>query len=114
MVEYDGEMYRYVHNLQGDIVGILDAPGNLVVEYKYDAWGKPISTTGDLSSTLGTLNPFRYRGHVYCVLEFFLHTSDILLLLRVYIYESERRMRHEEDAADPVGPAASGRGVCRK
>ena len=65
MVEYGGEMYRYVHNLQGDIVGILDASGNLVVEYKYDAWGKPISTTGDLSSTLGALNPFRYRGYVY-------------------------------------------------
>ena len=39
-VEFDGEIYRYVHNLQGDIVAIVDAAGNLVVEYKYDAWGK--------------------------------------------------------------------------
>ena len=42
-----------------------DANGNKVVEYKYDAWGKPISKTGSLASTLGTLNPFRYRGYVY-------------------------------------------------
>ena len=36
-----------------------------MVEYKYDAWGRPIAKTGSLASTLGTLNPFRYRGYVY-------------------------------------------------
>ena len=36
-----------------------------MVEYKYDAWGKPLSTTGTLAGTLGKLNPFRYRGYVY-------------------------------------------------
>ena len=41
MVEFNGALYSYVHNLQGDIVGILDNAGSLVVEYKYDAWGKP-------------------------------------------------------------------------
>ncbi len=64
-VEYDGAMYRYVHNLQGDIVAIVDAAGNFVVEYKYDAWGKPTSTTGSLKTSLGELNPFRYRGYVW-------------------------------------------------
>ena len=64
-VEYRGEMYRYIHNLQGDIVGIVDANGTLVVEYKYDAWGKPVSMTGSLSASLGILNPFRYRGYVW-------------------------------------------------
>ena len=49
----------------GDIVGIVDSNGILVVEYKYDAWGKPLSTTGTLAGTLGKLNPFRYRGYVY-------------------------------------------------
>ena len=49
----------------GDIVGILDSNGNLVVEYKYDAWGKLLSTTGTLADTLGKRNPFRYRGYVY-------------------------------------------------
>lgn len=33
-------MYSCVHNLQGDIVGILDNSDVLVVEYKYNAWGK--------------------------------------------------------------------------
>ena len=64
-VVYNGVKYRYVHNLQGDVVGILDAAGNLVVEYRYDAWGKPLSITGSLAGTLGKRNLFRYRGYVY-------------------------------------------------
>jgi len=36
-----------------------------VVQYKYDAWGKPISKTGSMASTLGTVQPFRYRGYIY-------------------------------------------------
>ena len=65
IVEFNGEKYAYVHNLQGDIVAILDSDGTAVVQYKYDAWGRPISTTGTLATTLGKLNPFRYRGYVY-------------------------------------------------
>ena len=64
-VEYNGVKYRYVHNLQGDVVGIVDSAGNLVVEYKYDAWGKSLSITGTLKTSLGRLNLFRYRGYVY-------------------------------------------------
>ena len=64
-VSYNGTIYTYVHNLQGDVVGLLDNSGTLVVEYKYDAWGKVISTTGSLDATLGKRNPFRYRGYVY-------------------------------------------------
>ena len=66
-VEFNGTLYGYVHNLQGDIVGIVDSNGNLVVEYKYDAWGKPV-TTQTLSNSyevLAELNPFRYRGYVW-------------------------------------------------
>ena len=36
-----------------------------MVEYTYDAWGKLISTSGSLASTLGADNPFRYRGYYY-------------------------------------------------
>ena len=64
-VRFNGTIYTYVQNLQGDIVGILDNNGNLVVEYKYDAWGKLLSSTGSLADTLGIRNPFRYRGYVY-------------------------------------------------
>ena len=66
-VDFNGMIYTYVHNLQGDIVGILDSTGNLVVEYKYDAWGKPLSTVGSLSDTLGMRNPFGYRSYFYDV-----------------------------------------------
>ena len=36
-----------------------------MVSYVYDAWGRPISKTGTLASTLGTVQPFRYRGYIY-------------------------------------------------
>ena len=64
-MEFNGTVYTYLHNLQGNIVGIVDIARVLVVEYKYDAWGKPLSTTGTLADTLGKRNPFRYRGYVF-------------------------------------------------
>ena len=65
MVDYNGTKYAYLHNLQGDVIGIAESTGELVVEYKYDAWGLILDRTGSLVSTLGYLNPFRYRGYVY-------------------------------------------------
>ncbi len=65
VVVYNGTAYAYVKNLQGDIIAILDQSGNAVVQYTYDAWGKPLSTTGSMASTLGAVQPFRYRGYVY-------------------------------------------------
>ena len=65
MVVYNGTAYAYVKSLQGDIVAILDEAGAVVVSYVYDAWGTPIDKSGTLAETLGTLNPFRYRGYVY-------------------------------------------------
>ena len=67
MVDFNGTFYGYVHNLQGDIVGIIDNAGNLVVEYVYDAWGKPVvvRTLTTAYEALAELNPFRYRGYVW-------------------------------------------------
>ena len=65
MVTYNDVDYFYVYNLQGDVVALIDANGTQVVEYGYDAWGYPISKTGSLAATIGTLNPFRSRGYVY-------------------------------------------------
>ena len=66
-VNFNGTNYTYVKNLQGDIVGILDSTGNLVVEYKYDAWGAPISISSESTTVDGLAfdNPFRYRGYVW-------------------------------------------------
>ena len=43
----------------------MDGNGTKVVEYTYDAWGKLISTTDTLATSLGADNPFRYRGYYY-------------------------------------------------
>ena len=66
-VTYNGAKYTYIKNLQGDIVGILDASGNLVIEYRYDAWGAPTSIlcVNIACDDLAFDNPFRYRGYVW-------------------------------------------------
>ena len=69
IVDFNGTKYAYVHNLQGDIVAILDSNGSKVVEYKYDAWerqiGCDVAAGNSNAAALSTLNPFRYRGYVY-------------------------------------------------
>ncbi len=65
IVVYNGTSYSYAKNLQGDIVAILNSAGTAVVRYTYDAWGKLISCTGTMITTLGKLNPFRYRSYIY-------------------------------------------------
>ena len=64
-VNYNGNYYYYLRNAQNDIVKLIDKTGATVVEYRYDSWGKLLSTSGSLASTLGKNNPFRYRGYVY-------------------------------------------------
>ena len=64
-ISYNGTKYSYVRNLQGDVIAILNSYGGTAVEYKYDAWGNILSVTGALASTLGAVNPFRYRGYYY-------------------------------------------------
>ena len=65
VVVYNGTAYAYVKSLQGDIVALLNGAGNVVVSYAYDAWGAPIGKSGSMASTLGTVQPFRYRGYVF-------------------------------------------------
>ena len=60
---YNGTMYFYVKNLQGDVVRIIDLSGTEVASYVYDAWGNIKDTKGD--TTVRELNPIRYRGYVY-------------------------------------------------
>jgi RHS repeat-associated protein len=59
---YNGTDYFYVYNALGDIVKLLNASGQVVVEYRYDAFGNILfQTTG----TLASANPYRYRGYRY-------------------------------------------------
>ncbi len=96
LVDFNGALYSYAHNMQGDIIGILDNSGNLVVEYKYDAWGKPISTTGTLTTTLGQLNPFKYRGYVWDI-----ETKQYYLRCRYYIAECGRFYQSDNQVPPP-------------
>lgn len=45
-----------------DIMVTMDETGTA---FTYDAWGKPTGMTGTKATTIGTLNPFWYRGYVY-------------------------------------------------
>ena len=56
--------YYYITNLQGDVMGLMDSTGNLVVSYEYSAYGVRTVTLGD-GTTAENLNPLTYRGYVY-------------------------------------------------
>ena len=61
----NGTSYYYISNMLGDVTGIIDGTGNLVVQYTYDSWGKVLTVGGALASTVGAANPIRYRGYYY-------------------------------------------------
>ena len=60
---YNGTMYFYVKNLQGDVIRIIDLSGTEVASYVYDAWGNIKDTKGE--PTIREINPIRYRSYVY-------------------------------------------------
>ena len=84
----DDNRYLYRKDILGNITGILDKNGKIIVKYKYDAWGnhaavclnlkdgreefcditdETISFTGKYATykTLAEKNPFRYRSYYY-------------------------------------------------
>ena len=60
-LSYNGTTYYYITNLQGDVMQIINANGEVVAEYEYDPYGNIISATGELAE----VNPLRYRGYIY-------------------------------------------------
>ena len=64
-LEYQGAMYYYIYNLQGDVVAIADSNGTICGSYEYNDWGKITSISNIGSNTVATANPFRYRGYYY-------------------------------------------------
>ena len=62
----NGEDYVFRRNLQGDITGIFDSTGTLVVEYTYgNSWGFGITVSGSKAAEIGACNSLRYRGYYY-------------------------------------------------
>ena len=64
-IDYNGVVYYYVLNAFGDVIGLANTAGVLVVEYIYDAWGNQVYCTGSFWNTLGKHNPLRYRSYIY-------------------------------------------------
>ena len=66
MADGGNKFYYYIYNVQGDVIALADAStGKLVVTYTYDAWGKIISLNDSTANSVGTQNPFRYKGYYY-------------------------------------------------
>ncbi len=63
-MNYNGNEYFYITNMQGDVVELVDISGTTVVKYKYDAWGSIIYQF-DSGLGVANANPFRYRSYYY-------------------------------------------------
>ena len=62
----NGDDYVFRRNLQGDITGIFDSTGTLVVEDTYgNSWGFGITVSGSKAAEIGACNSLRYRGYYY-------------------------------------------------
>ena len=57
--------YYYVQDAFKNILGIIDDSGNLITKYDYNPYGKILSIVDTSGSSIGTINPFRYKGYYY-------------------------------------------------
>jgi RHS repeat-associated protein len=64
-IMYDGALYYFLKNLQGDIIAITNQNGVTLARYAYDAWGACTITEDNSNCNIATINPFRYRGYYY-------------------------------------------------
>ena len=69
-VNYNGSEYFYVFDLLGNVIGLMNESGQLVVTYTYDAWGnqRVVGSNGSentLPTFIGNINPYRYLGYRY-------------------------------------------------
>ena len=87
--------YFYVKNLQGDILKVITATGTEAATYTYDAWGKLLTSSGDMAD----VNPMRYRGYFYDT-----ETSLYYLKSRYYAPEVGRFI-------NPDAYASTGQGI---
>ena len=57
----------YLLNAQGNVTGMTNSAGKLVIPYTYDAWGRWVYFIQDTewSNILGGINSLMYRGYVY-------------------------------------------------
>ena len=65
MMNYNGAMYGFLYNVQGDVVALFDQSGEVTVRYRYGAWGELLRCWGVEAETVGFWQPFRYRGYLW-------------------------------------------------
>ena len=63
-IKNNNERYYYIRDALGNILGIINQNGQIVVQYSYTSYGT-CSISGNTS--LGNENPFRYKGYYYDV-----------------------------------------------
>ena len=98
-----GTRYYYARNAQGDVIGLVNSSGTMVIRYTYDSWGKLLTTTG--TATIGTLNPFRYRGYIY-------DTETGLYYLKTRYYDPETGRFINADVLMSTGQGVLGCSMC--
>lgn len=77
-----GPEYFYIKNLQGDITKIIDSYKNVLVEYRYDAWGNVETIYDETFFSLSSINIYYYRGYRYDI-----ETSLYYCNFRYYVPE---------------------------
>lgn len=83
-------------------IALLDSNGNVVVQYKYDAWGnhKALDAEGSEitdAAHIGLLNPFRYRSYYF-------DTETKLYFLETRYYDPEVGRFINMDSIDYADP----------
>jgi len=96
-VKYNGDLCYYITNLQGDVMSIVDAQGEVVAEYEYDPYGNILTATGPLAD----VNPLRYRGYVF-------DTESGLYYLQSRYYDPEMGRFINADALVSTGQGILG------
>ena len=64
-IVYNNTPYYFLKNLQGDVIAIINADGESVAKYSYDAWGVCTVTEDNTAVGIATINPYRYRSYYY-------------------------------------------------
>ena len=99
-VKYNGNIYFYRKDAQGNIMALLDSNGAVVVEYKYDAWGNHEAEVADEEYVaLAEINPFRYRGYYF-------DEESGLYFLQTRYYDPEAGRFISRDSIEYADPQA--------
>ncbi len=59
------KMYCYLKDGKGQIIGILNEDGEIIMSYSYDPWGKIISIKDSSKIGISKINHILYKGYYY-------------------------------------------------